>query len=266
MAQVVTNRSGGGGAPTDGTYLTTTANSTLSAESNLGALSTGVLQIAVSAGVATPSVFVPTANRIPFGSSVTAGHLTSTDNLRFSDSVISLGIGAAPATGVHLHIGADAAQIALDATSNNAQMEWRKAGTMVLRGRTGTTNFVWETGASKIMEYRANGTGYHSFQTAGGEALKIEANGDFTILEASDFVLGTTTGTKIGTATSQKLGLWNATPITQPATTGVASGFTQNAGTEVRDDSTFTGGTGSKAYRISDIVFALKSIGAMAAS
>jgi hypothetical protein len=33
-----------------------------------------------------------------------------------------------------------------------------------------------------------------------------------------DVVLGTTTGTKIGTATTQKLGLWNVTPIIQPAT------------------------------------------------
>jgi hypothetical protein len=32
-----------------------------------------------------------------------------------------------------------------------------------------------------------------------------------------DIVLGTTTGTKIGTATSQKLGFYNATPIVQPS-------------------------------------------------
>lgn len=40
-----------------------------------------------------------------------------------------------------------------------------------------------------------------------------------TLADPHDFVLGTTTGTKIGTGTSQKLGFYNATPIVQPANT-----------------------------------------------
>jgi hypothetical protein len=32
-----------------------------------------------------------------------------------------------------------------------------------------------------------------------------------------NLIVNATTGTKIGTATSQKLGFWNATPIIQPA-------------------------------------------------
>jgi hypothetical protein len=42
-------------APVDATYLTTTANATLTSEANLGALTTGLLKISVSGGVATPS-------------------------------------------------------------------------------------------------------------------------------------------------------------------------------------------------------------------
>lgn len=42
-----------------------------------------------------------------------------------------------------------------------------------------------------------------------------------TLTDAKNVVLGTTTGTKIGTATSQKLGFFNATPIVQP--TGIAA-------------------------------------------
>lgn len=42
-------------------------------------------------------------------------------------------------------------------------------------------------------------------------------SGDVTISDAVDVVLATTTGTKIGTATSQKLGFWNATPADQPS-------------------------------------------------
>ena len=37
------------------------------------------------------------------------------------------------------------------------------------------------------------------------------------LAEATNFVFGTTTGTKIGTATSQKLAFYNATPIVQPS-------------------------------------------------
>lgn len=58
--------------------------------------------------------------------------------------------------------------------------------------------------------------------------------------------------------------LYSGTPVAQPSTTGTNTGFTAGAGTAVNDQSTFTGGTGTRAYRISDIVLALKQIGAMA--
>lgn len=44
-----------------------------------------------------------------------------------------------------------------------------------------------------------------------------------TIADAKNIVLNATTGTKIGTATTQKLGFFNSTPITQPALTGSLS-------------------------------------------
>lgn len=54
-------------------------------------------------------------------------------------------------------------------------------------------------------------------------------------------------------------------PVAQQNTTGTATGFTAGAGTAVNDQSTFTGGTGATAYRISDIVLALKNYGWLAA-
>ena len=45
----------------------------------------------------------------------------------------------------------------------------------------------------------------------------IQADGGLTLADATNVVLGTTTGTKIGTATSQKLGFYNATPLIQPS-------------------------------------------------
>jgi hypothetical protein len=41
-------------------------------------------------------------------------------------------------------------------------------------------------------------------------------NFDITMSNGRNMILGTTTGTKIGTATTQKLAFWNATPIVQP--------------------------------------------------
>jgi hypothetical protein len=39
-----------------------------------------------------------------------------------------------------------------------------------------------------------------------------------------NLIFGTTTGTKIGTATTQKIGFYNATPIVKPTVTGAHSG------------------------------------------
>jgi hypothetical protein len=75
---------------------------------------------------------------------------------------------------------------------------------------------------------------------------------------AKNITFGTGTGTKIGTATSQKLSLWNATPIIQPTTSVAGATFTANAGTAVNDASTFDG------YTIKQIVKALRNIGALA--
>lgn len=52
-----------------------------------------------------------------------------------------------------------------------------------------------------------------------------------------------------------------ARSLAPTAVTGTATGFTAGAGTAVKDDSTFTGGVGSTAYRISDIVRGLKNAG-----
>ena len=69
---------------------------------------------------------------------------------------------------------------------------------------------------------------------------------------------------KVNTASTQPLGFWGVTPVTQQATATVSSdGFSAANGTAVLDGSTFTGGYGSKAYHISDIVLALKQCGIM---
>lgn len=92
------------------------------------------------------------------------------------------------------------------------------------------------------------------------------ASNDVVLNDGLAVVLGTSSGTRWGTAAGQKQGWWGASPAAQPSSTGETSGFTAGAGTTVTDESTFTGGSGTKAYRISDIVKNLKAAGLLASS
>jgi hypothetical protein len=63
------------------------------------------------------------------------------------------------------------------------------------------------------------------------EALRISNDRSITVSDGGNVILGTTTGTKIGTGTTQKLGFYNATPVVQPTAvadaTDAASVITQ---------------------------------------
>ena len=76
--------------------------------------------------------------------------------------------------------------------------------------------------------------------------------------EGNGIELGTTTGSKIGTGTNQKLGFWNATPIIQPTTSTTAATIVGGAGTTVKEDHTFDG------YTIAKVVKALRNAGILA--
>jgi hypothetical protein len=87
----------------------------------------------------------------------------------------------------------------------------------------------------------------------------LTANGGITLGDAQNIALNTTTGTKIGAATTQKLSFWDATPIVQP-TTAVASATVAHTGggTNIKTDDTFDG------YTIAQVVKALRNAGLLA--
>lgn len=73
--------------------------------------------------------------------------------------------------------------------------------------------------------------------TCGAASVQaLTVNADSTLADGVDFALGTSSGTKIGTATSQKLAFFNATPIIQQSSTAdlkdtlCAFGFQVNGG------------------------------------
>jgi hypothetical protein len=55
-----------------------------------------------------------------------------------------------------------------------------------------------------------------------GSVTSFEFDGDIRLTEGDDLVVGTSTGTKIGTATDQKLAFFNTTPIVQPTASSQA--------------------------------------------
>jgi hypothetical protein len=136
--------------------------------------------------------------------------------------------------------------------------------------RSGTSNVIeWDNSATTLtvnaITYNISSTGV----TISGGLRLGSATAPTEALHFSDgknIAFDTTTGTKIGTGTTQKIGFWNATPIVRPSSTGETTGFTAGAGTGVNDDSTFTGNTGTKAYTIGDVVKHLKNSGLLAAS
>lgn len=82
-----------------------------------------------------------------------------------------------------------------------------------------------------------------------------------------DLRKSTNTFTDVGTnglaVTTNGTIIFNQSRIVQQSTTGTTTGFTAGSGTTARDDSTFTGGSGT-AYTTGDIVKALKAQGLLA--
>ncbi|MBI1856896.1 hypothetical protein HY003_01905 [Candidatus Saccharibacteria bacterium] len=124
------------------------------------------------------------------------------------------------------------------------------AAVLVSKLGTGATGNMWEgrnSGSTRRVSFDVNGnlsfvsngtitaeTGYLLLQCsqttqdiyfgATGDTGTVQARRSITMSDAKNLILGTGTGTKIGTATTQKLGFYNATPIVQqPRPTDAAS-------------------------------------------
>lgn len=119
----------------------------------------------------------------------------------------------------------------------------------------GNTIFVNHTTTQFIFQNFDTTTNLFGFNTSTGQ---LQVFGGMIIADAKDIALNTTTGTKIGTGTTQKIGFWNATPIVQPTTAVAAATFVANAGTAVNDASTFDG------YTVGQVVKALRNTGLLA--
>ncbi len=125
---------------------------------------------------------------------------------------------------------------------------------------TGTSGYLLRAGATFAY---FNASSSLRLQISAADIIQLSSSTatfiqGLTISDAKNIVFNTTTGTKIGTGTTQKLAFWNKTPIVQPTTAITAAAFVANTSGTVNDTATFGG------YTIGQIAAALINTGILA--
>lgn len=101
-------------------------------------------------------------------------------------------------------------------------------GNFVSGGGGGSGDVSGPASSTANAVVRFSGTGGKTLKNTG---ITIDDSNDVTVADGTDFVLGSTTGTKIGTASTEKLAFLGATPIVRQGQPGTAS-FSGNYGTD----------------------------------
>lgn len=112
------------------------------------------------------------------------------------------------------------------------------------------------TTSAQLATVISNETGYTT-----GAVLVFNANptlNGITVGDGNDIGFGTSTGTKIGKTSSNKLSFWGATPVIQPTTAISGSTLTSGTGIVLTDTDTYDG------YTIAQVVAALRQSGILA--
>lgn len=131
-----------------------------------------------------------------------------------------------------------------------AQCTYIGNGTRSISGGNATNEIV--------IGYGAVGNGSNSVTLGHTTVTNTYLRGDINLVEGGDIVAGTSTGTQIGTAASQKLAIWGKTPIVQPTTAGGSATIASpGAGSTIKTDDTFDG------YTLAQVVRALRNIGVL---
>lgn len=139
----------------------------------------------------------------------------------------------------------------------------RSVGTkFVLFANAGVNNIDYALGISGTGEIweTVPTTGTYGWYHGGTSLVKTLAltSTSLTFADAVNLIFNTTTGTKIGTATGQKIAFWNKTPIIQPTTAITGATRVGGAGTTVTTTDTYGG------YTIAQIAAALVNTGILA--
>lgn len=138
---------------------------------------------------------------------------------------------------------------------NGFVMESATIGTSIygFRGKLTVSGVArWNAYMSGTAPNHFNGEVMLGTTTSGG------GNAILTFADAKDIAFNTATGTKIGTATTQKIGLWNKQPVVQPSTSVTAATRTGGGGAALTDTDTWDG------YTVGRVVGCLRVCGILA--
>lgn len=205
---------------------------------------------------------------IEFVINTTKEAIITADNLTFQNGASTTALNWKTSGKLDFQVAA-ASEMSLTANTltfangaTNTQLSWATSGQLDFQVgaasemRLTANTLTFENGATDTQIDWAT-SGVMNLQVGATTQLAIAA-GSLTVTDATNIVVGSTTGTKIGTATSQKLSVWNATPIVQPTTAVAAATFVANTSGIVDDSATFDG------YTIGQVVKALRNIGLLA--
>jgi hypothetical protein len=228
--------------------------------------STGNVSITGS-GLATDAGFRLDVNgtaRVQGNATITGNLIVDTDTLFVDATNNRVGIGSATpsATLEIINVTSVSAGFPIIA-SLLAPNTPNNSGVIIRIGKNSTLNasFTWDNSLNAF--YFQTFSNLYDFEFQGRNNIFNPTTSsifksNITISDAKNIILNTTTGTKIGTATSQKLSFWNATPNVQPTTAITAGAFVSNTSAILNDTATFDG------YTMGQVVAALRRIGALA--
>ena len=180
-----------------------------------------------------------------------------------------------------------------DITTNNAKVSYPGLASADLTGSVGIGNplkasglgltvhqsgeaesgiSIYATGGSDAVLNLMENKGDFGHATNGGTGFRVMYDGgsnEFQIRSADDDTVNTRLTIQRDSGTvgvgnleiAGDVGFFGETAVAQQETTGTTIGFTQNSGTALNFSTTFTGGSGSTAFTVGDIVLALKNLG-----
>jgi hypothetical protein len=152
------------------------------------------------------------------GNFMVGGHITAT-------AFVSLGGGAARTIAMERHTTTNTAGNTLTVQAGGATSGAtdKNGGNLILAPGAATGS-----GSSSVLIQAVAAGGAGTTDRLPATVATFAATG-LTLVDAFNVIVGTTTGTKIGVATTQKIGFWNATPIVQPSGANQAA-LTNNTG------------------------------------
>lgn len=212
---------------------------------------------------------------------------TDTNLLRTNAADNTVGIGENPGSTYKFSVTGDARVTGDLDVNGNIDGE----GTNHTFGVTGqSTNIVINAGAAQVadfkfqsasvqrmsirrdasadLDFRAfNGSGVYShspLKLPNSSSGTITIDNDLTVSDAHNIILNTTTGTKIGTGTTQKLGFWNATPVVQQS--HIVDAVTNHSFSASYSDLELEDALDDMGNKVNEVLTLLETLGLVASS